>query len=79
MKGKFIKNESILGNNPSQIINKDIKPTVGEINILNNKSEKLITNINNITLLDDQFINKKKLYYHLPYQIYLIRHHKIII
>jgi hypothetical protein len=60
MKGKFIKNESNLGNNPSQIINKDIKPTVGEINILNNKSEKLITNINNITLLDDQFINKKE-------------------
>ena len=64
IKDKIVKNESNLENNSFQIINKDIKPISEEINILNNKSEKNITNINNknnnITLLDDKFTNKKE-------------------
>ena len=70
MKNKFIKNESNLGNNSFQIINKDIKPKSEEINILNNKSEKIITNINNknnnITLLDNKFTNKKETLFSSP-------------
>ena len=70
MKDKIKKNESNLGNNSFQIINKDIKPKSEEINILNNKSEKIITDINNknnnITLLDNKFINKKETLFSSP-------------
>ena len=64
MQDKIIKNESNLGNNSFQKVKKDLKPISEDFNILKNKNDKIITDINNkennIILLNDNINGTKE-------------------